>query len=704
MGCSAHERGDAVTAIGRLLVANRGEIARRVIRTCRASGICPVAVYADPDADAPYVAEADLAVRLPGAAPADTYLRADLLVAAAARAGADAVHPGYGFLAESADFARAVQAAGLRWVGPPPAAIAAMGSKVEAKRLMAAAGVPVLPTWAARAVPVDAAYPVLVKAAHGGGGRGMRVVQRPADLPAAVAAAEREAAAAFGDGTVFVEPYLAAPRHIEVQVFADAAGTVVALGERECSIQRRHQKIVEEAPSPAVDADLRARLGVAAVTAARTIGYVGAGTVEFLLRPGGEIAFLEMNTRLQVEHPVTECVLGLDLVALQLRVAEGAPLPFATAPPVRGHAIEARLYAEDPAAGWRPSMGELHRFTVPGVDAEFAVPADFGLRLDSGVHTGSIVTGHYDAMLAKLVAWAPTRLEAARRLAAALAAAHLHGIDTNRDLLVRVLRHPDFRAGHTDTAFLDRHHSRPQKLDSAATHVHADVVVDDDDDSAAHAGRAERIGETSGTGVFAPLADEAETARCALAAALARVEARRAAAAVLRTLPVGWRNNPSQPAVARFVGPAGDIEVTYRPLPTGVAVLAADPDRVVLEIHGIRRSYAVHQVADMSYVDGLDGAVALRAMDPLPEPAARLAPGSLTAPMPGTVLRIEAAVGDRVAAGQPLLALEAMKMEHVITAPAAGTVTALPVTAGSQVDAGAVLAVLAALETDKPEA
>src|SRR5215475_952023 len=442
--------------IGRLLVANRGEIARRVIRTCRDLGISPVAVYADPDADAPHVAEADVAVRLPGSAAAETYLRADLLLVAARRTRADAVHPGYGFLAENAGFAAAVLEAGLTWVGPPPDAIATMGSKVDAKRLLAAAGVPVLPTWAPGEVPADA-YPVLVKAVAGGGGRGMRVVAGPSELDSAVESASREAAAGFGDGAVFVEPYLRSPRHVEVQVVADRHGGVVALGERECSVQRRHQKIVEEAPSPAVDPALRARLAAAAVTAAQEVGYVGAGTVEFLLDASGDPVFLEMNTRLQVEHPVTECVTGLDLVALQLAVAEGRPLPFAEAPPARGHAIEVRLYAEDPAADWRPSAGTLHRLAVPGVTAEFApLAADTGLRLDSGVADGTVVSAHYDPMLAKLIAWAPTREAAARRLAAALARAAVHGLVTNRDLLVRILRHPDFLAGRTDTGFLDR--------------------------------------------------------------------------------------------------------------------------------------------------------------------------------------------------------------------------------------------------------
>jgi propionyl-CoA carboxylase alpha chain len=650
--------------IRRLLVANRGEIARRIFRTCRDLGICTVAVYADPDETAPHVADADLAVRLPGAAPADTYLRADLLVAAAQRAGADAVHPGYGFLAEDAGFARAVLAAGLTWVGPPPEAIAAMGSKVDAKRRLAAAGVPVLPTWVPAEVPAGA-YPVLVKASHGGGGRGMRVVTTPDDLPAAVAAAEHEAAAAFGDGTVFVEPYLAQPRHVEVQVLADRHGLVVALGERECSIQRRHQKIVEEAPSPAVSVPLRADLAAAAVTAAREIGYTGAGTVEFLLAPSGEIAFLEMNTRLQVEHPVTECVLGLDLVALQLAVAEGRPLPFTEPPPVTGHAIEVRLYAEDPAAGWRPSTGPVHRVAVPGVSVEFAVPARYGLRLDSGVVAGSVVSGHYDSMLAKLVAWAPTRAEAARRLAAALARTRLHGPTTNRDLLVRVLRQPEFLAGRTDTGFIERH---------------ADEL-------------------------FRPLVDPDTARQAALAAALAAAERRRATAPVLGTLPAGWRNNPSQPATAAFTGPAGAVEVTYRPLPDGVRVLRAGPDLVALELDGVRRGFPVHAVASTSYVDCLEGTVVLVEVDRLPEPVPALPAGSLTAPMPGTVLRLAVAAGDRVEAGQPLLALEAMKMEHVISAPVAGTVAELPVAAGSQVAAGAVLAVLKTDEAPtEPEA
>ena len=654
--------------IRRLLIANRGEIARRVIRTCRSLGISPVAVYSTVDSGGAWVAEADAAVELPGAAPADTYLRADLLVDAARRAGADAVHPGYGFLAEDAVFAQAVLDAGLVWVGPPPAAIASMGSKVDAKALVAAAGVPVLPSWAPGEVPADARYPLLVKAAHGGGGRGMRVVRAPGELADAVAAAEREAAAAFGNGLVFVERWLERSRHVEVQVLADRHGSVVAVGERDCSVQRRHQKIVEEAPA-AIPDPLRQRLFDAAVAAARSVGYVGAGTVEFLVSAdedaGGEPAFLEMNTRLQVEHPVTEAVTGLDLVALQLSIAEGDPLPFDAPPPVRGHAIEARLYAEDPdprgtppgtpgvldprgtppgtpgalSAGWRPSTGTLHRIAVPG-----------GVRVDAGVVDGDAVSAHYDPLLAKVVAHGPSRAAAARKLAAALAGASLHGLVTNRDLLVRVLRSDGFAAG-PHTGFLDE---QPALL--------------------------------------APLAGPAEVATAALVAALAGSARRRASAPVQRSVPAGWRNNPSQPATATYAGPDGDVAVSYRPAP--VTVVSATPDTVVLVADGVRVAYRVHTVGPMSYVDGPGWAVALGEVDPLPEPVAALPAGSLTASMPGQVVAVRVAKGDRVNAGQQLLALEAMKMEHPVLAPTDGVLAELRVTTGSQVDAGDVLAVI----------
>ena len=624
--------------IGRLLVANRGEIARRVIRTCRSLGISPVAVHSTVDTGGAWVAEADAAVELPGAAPAETYLRGDLLVDAARRTGADAVHPGYGFLAEHAGFARAVLDAGLVWVGPSPDAIASMGSKVDAKALVAAAGVPVLPSWTPGEVPASARYPLLVKASYGGGGRGMRIVRASGELADAVAAAEREAAAAFGNGLVFVERWLERSRHVEVQVLADSHGRVVSVGERDCSVQRRHQKIVEEAPAALPD-PLRHRLFEAAVAAARSVGYVGAGTVEFLVDADGEPAFLEMNTRLQVEHPVTEAVTGLDLVALQLSIADGEPLPFDAPPPVRGHAIEARLYAEDPAAGWRPSTGTLHRIAVPG-----------DVRVDAGVVDGDEVSAHYDPLLAKVVAHGPNRDAAARKLAAALAGAQLHGLATNRDLLVRVLRSDGFAAG-PHTGFLDE---QPE--------------------------------------LVAPLAGPAEVATAALVAALAGSARRRATAPVQRTVPAGWRNNPSQPAIAAYTGPDGELTVTYRPAP--VAVASATPDAVVLADGGVRLAYRVHAVGETSYVDGPEWTVALSEVDPLPAPAVALPAGSLTAPMPGQVVAVRVAKGDRVTAGQQLLALEAMKMEHAVLAPADGVLAELRVTTGSQVDAGDVLAVI----------
>ncbi|GAA2604572.1 biotin carboxylase N-terminal domain-containing protein [Dactylosporangium fulvum] len=669
--------------IRRLLVANRGEIARRVFATCRAMGVETVAVYSDADADSPHVAEADYAVHLPGSAPSATYLRGDLLIAAARKCGADAVHPGYGFLSENADFARAVIDAGLTWVGPSPKAIAMMGSKLEAKALLAEAGVPMLPT-AVEPEQVDT-FPVLVKASAGGGGRGMRVVRDRETLAEAVAAARREAASAFGDGTVFCERYVERARHIEVQIMADSHGNVVPLGERECSIQRRHQKIVEETPSPAVDAQLREKLCEAAIAAARAVSYVGAGTVEFLLAPSGEFFFLEMNTRLQVEHPVTECVVGVDIVRLQLAVAEGATLPFSGPPPLRGHAIEVRLYAEDPAYAWMPSTGTLHRFDVPGVGHTFGPMPTPGLRLDSGVADGSVIGVHYDPMLAKVIAWAPTRAEAARMLSNALARARIHGVTTNRDLLVRVLRHAAFLSGGTDTAFLDRH---PE--------------------------------------VFAPLLSSVDAVRLSCLAAALAGAARRAKSALLPGLPSGWRNVPSVLQTVVYEGPTGTIEVGYRldrsndlaawavrridpediglpgaaldpagaPDHPPVAILSATGDRVVLDVAGVRLQFGVHEVDGVSFVDSPEGSVTLTELPRYPLPGAEQPEGSLIAPLPGAVGRVLVAPGQRVAAGELLLTVEAMKLEHPVHAPTDGVISDLRVAAGSQVESGALLAVL----------
>ncbi|SCL14879.1 propionyl-CoA carboxylase alpha chain [Micromonospora rhizosphaerae] len=648
--------------IRKLLVANRGEIARRVFATCRALGIETVAAHSDADADAPFVAEADQAVGLPGNTPAETYLRIDLILDAARRTGADAIHPGYGFLAENAEFAAAVTDAGLTWIGPPAKVIAAMGDKMAAKALLAEAGVPMLPTWTEADEISD--FPVLVKASAGGGGRGMRIVRDPAGLAEAVASARREAAGAFGDGSVFVERYVERGRHVEVQIFGDTRGTVAALGVRECSIQRRHQKIIEEAPG-VIPVELRERLHEAAVAAGRAVEYVGAGTVEFLLAPNGEFFFLEMNTRLQVEHPVTEAVTGLDLVRLQLLVAEGEPLPLAAAPPSDGHAIEVRLCAEDPGQGWRPATGTLHRFAVPGVAGSFTPTR--GLRLDSGMVDGSVVSVHYDSMLAKLIAWAPTRAEAARALAGALARAEFHGVPSNRDLLVRVLRSAEFGAVDIDTGFLDRHEE-----------------------------------------VFAPLLPADQLPLAALAAALASAAARRASATVPAGLPSGWRNVPAFPQVTRYTGPDGEIEVRYRLDRRGglaewstdpsteyvVTLVQAAPDRVVLDVDGVRRAFRVRRVGSEVFVDGPDGAASLAELPRFPPPTAELAAGSLVAPLPGAVTRVHVEVGQRVAAGDLLLTLEAMKLEHPVLAPTDGVVAELPVPSGGQVDTGAVLAVV----------
>ncbi|MDX3135964.1 biotin carboxylase N-terminal domain-containing protein, partial [Streptomyces europaeiscabiei] len=422
-----------------VLVANRGEIACRIFRSCRELGIRTVAVHSDADENALHARVADRAVRLPGAAPADTYLRGDLIVKAALAAGAGAVHPGYGFLSENPGFARQVLDAGLTWIGPAPEAIEAMASKTRAKELM---GLEPLTEV------TEHDLPVLVKAAAGGGGRGMRVVRHLDDLDAALESARAEAVSAFGDGEVFVEPYVENGRHIEVQILADTHGTVWPLGTRDCSLQRRHQKVIEEAPAPALSEELTEELHTLAVRAARAVSYVGAGTVEFLVADG-KAHFLEMNTRLQVEHPVTEAVFGLDLVAEQIRVAEGHALP-ADPPRARGHAVEARLYAEDPARNWTPQTGTLHRLAVPeGVS--------HGIRLDTGFTDGDDIGVHYDPMLAKVIAHAPTRAEAIRRLAAALDRATIHGPTTNRDLLARSLRHEEFTTARMDTGFYDRH-------------------------------------------------------------------------------------------------------------------------------------------------------------------------------------------------------------------------------------------------------
>jgi propionyl-CoA carboxylase alpha chain len=648
--------------ISRVLVANRGEIARRVFASCRRLGLGTVAVYTDPDAAAAHVREADVRVRL---TQTTGYLDADAIIAAARAADADAVHPGYGFLSENADFAAAVHDAGLTWIGPPVAAVRAMGSKIEAKKMMSAAGVPVLDELDPDTV-TETHLPVLVKASAGGGGRGMRVVRELAALPSEVAAASREAASAFGDATVFCERYLPAGHHVEVQVLADTHGTVWAVGERECSIQRRHQKIIEEAPSPLVQRTpgMRAKLFDAARLAAGAIGYAGAGTVEFLADEDGEFYFLEMNTRLQVEHPVTEATSGLDLVELQLRVADGNrldPEPSVS----QGHSIEARLYAEDPAKGWQPQAGTVQHFEVPSARTEFEsgpTRDSAWIRLDAGIVDGSVVSIHYDPMLAKVISYAPSRRQAALLLADGLARTRIHGVRTNRDLLVNVLRHPAFLDGATDTAFFETH----------------DL-----------------------TALAAPLTDGRAMRLSAVAAAVADAQRNHAAAAAFADIPVGWRNLPSGNQVKTYRDGDDEYRVEYRftrtglvlPGDDGVRLVSASPDAVVLaDDAGVESTFEVRRYGDQVNIDSLWGAAQFSVVPRFVEPGSAVEQGSLVAPMPGVVVRVGAELGEHVTAGQPLVWLEAMKMEHTIAAPTDGVLTQLNVTAGEQVEVGAVLA------------
>jgi acetyl-CoA carboxylase biotin carboxylase subunit len=655
------------TSIRKILIANRGEIARRIMRTCREMGIATVAVCSEPDRDAPFVREADEVVPLGGKLPSESYLRADALLEAARKTASDAIHPGYGFLSENAEFARACQDAAITFIGPSAEVIRAMGSKIEAKRRMHEADVPLLPsvevgnqsaTQVLRQTE-SFSWPLLIKASAGGGGRGMRIVRDPGQLASLMETARGESQAAFGDGSLFVEPYIESARHVEIQILGDTHGNVVHLFERECSIQRRHQKIIEESPSPALDDALRGAITSAAVRAAKAIGYVNAGTVEFLLTPDGGFYFLEVNTRLQVEHPVTECVTGLDLVRLQILVASGEPLPAEIHKvAMRGHAIEARLYAEDPQQDYLPSAGRLHRFRFP---------ATAGLRVDSAVDDTAVISPYYDPMLAKVIVHAPTRAEAARRLGHVLARAQIHGLRTNRDLLVRTLEHPDFLAGQTDTHFLVRHD--PAEL--------ACALVDAD---------GERLH--------------------AAAAALASQAARRREAKVLGHSPSGWRNNPSQLQQTRFQGARGEISVEYQ-FQRNCVQLRIDgneqqdvhcevgaPGQIRFQLAGVERAYDVHQVGDTFYVDSPLGASTLVEIPRFPIPIAEAAPGSLVAPLPGVVNEVKVKEGDTVAAGDVVLVIDSMKVFHWISAPLSGRIVEIRVEAGNHVEGGTVLAVI----------
>jgi 3-methylcrotonyl-CoA carboxylase alpha subunit len=655
-----------------LLIANRGEIACRVIRTARRLGIRTIAVYSDADRDALHVRSADTAMRI-GPAPArESYLRADAIVAAAREAGAEAIHPGYGFLSENADFAEACARAGLVFVGPSPASIRAMGGKSAAKSLMQQAGVPVVPGYhgddQSTAIFAEHArrigYPVLVKASAGGGGKGMRVVAQESDLAEAIDGARREAASSFGDDRVLLEKYLVKPRHIEVQIFGDRHGNLVHLCERDCSLQRRHQKVVEEAPAPGMTPARRAEIGAAAVRAARAVDYVGAGTVEFIVDADGAFHFMEMNTRLQVEHPVTEMITGLDLVEWQLRVAAGEALPFAqdsVAP--RGHAIEVRLYAEDPQRDFLPATGRLVRLRFPDPSAH--------VRVDAGVAAGDAITVHYDPMIAKLVVWDHDRAAALRRLAVALGETQVAGLVTNLDFLRRIAADPLFAAAEFDTGFIARR--RADLLPAAHAAPPAVLAL------ATVAWRESR--RASGPACWSPwAASDGWRPNLAGGESLTLAEGDRRHAVV-------WRAGGEPQAAALEI--AAQVHA--------VSILRHDARAWRLAFDDAQIAGGVTVSGDEITVDTGALVYRLRLVDPLA--AAGLADeetGKLAAPMPGRVVAVKVAVGARVVRGQVLVVLEAMKMEHGVTAPSDGIVESLPFAVGDQVDEGVDLVGFAA--------
>ena len=695
MSESATPPGTMSRAITRLLIANRGEIAVRIARTAHRLGISTVGVYSEPDADALHVDAVDLAVALGGSTPAESYLRAAVVIEIALRHGCEAIHPGYGFLAENADVAQRVAAAGLIWVGPTADQIRTLGDKVAAKKLAIESGVPTAPLFEITAdddgsmrIPDGIPMPALVKAAAGGGGRGMRVVRSVDELPEAVAAGAREARSSFGDGTVFVEPYIERARHVEVQILGDAHGNVVHLGERECSIQRRNQKIVEESPSAGITPETRTAICEGAVALARSVGYQGAGTVEFLVDEQGSVEsinFLEVNTRLQVEHPVTEAVTGVDLVELQLRVAAGEVLPlvqqFVT---TRGHAIEVRLVAEDPEAGWLPSTGEITSFDIAGT-------GDL-VRVDTGFGPGGVVSSDYDSMLAKVIAHGATRAEAAAKLRRSLRASEVTGVTTNLAALVEILGESDYLAARTPTTYLDEH---------------SEVVA-----------------------AAGPTGDD--RLALLLAAVFATERASRRADRNTGFAPSGWRNvrtqgqrqvwsevarDTSEPVEYTVCVDAADVRIGSWPVPLddgsmppderrrcAIRLLSVADDRLALEIDGVRRVIEVR-------IDGTSGSERVHTRSTAGSSTWQLLPrfvdhdaeesgGGPVCPLPGTVIAVHVGVGDRVEPGAVLMVVEAMKMEHKITAFAASTVTEVHFDVGARVDQGDLLVSLEAADHD----
>jgi 3-methylcrotonyl-CoA carboxylase alpha subunit len=670
----------------KILIANRGEIACRVAATCKRLGIASVAVYSDADANAKHVAACDEAVHIGGSTAAESYLRYERIIAAALATGAQAVHPGYGFLSENEDFAQACEAAGIVFIGPPVEAIAAMGSKAAAKALMHAAAVPLVPGYHGddqdgqllQQEAESMGYPVLLKASAGGGGKGMRVVERSEDFAAALASCKREAASSFGNDRVLIEKYLTRPRHVEVQVFADQHGGAVYLFDRDCSVQRRHQKVLEEAPAPGLSAELRREMGEAAVAAARAVNYVGAGTVEFIMTGASHFYFMEMNTRLQVEHPVTEMVTGLDLVEWQLRVAFGEPLPLTqTQLKLDGHAIEARIYAEHPARGFLPSTGTLKHLRMPeGVEFTIRPAGSPGsraaVRIDSGVREGDTITPFYDPMIAKLIVHGATRAEALARMSRALRACEVVGLHTNVEFLQRIVASEPFSSGDLDTGLIERHHD------------------------ALFAPAKKPFREALALACAALLTREGGTAHGA--SPWDALSHWRLNGGYTQTL--AWRDIESETAfAATFARDSRD---------SGVQTLEYAGQRDGFTwwsgtgAHEFGATIGDSHVTGQVFVDGdvfhvfcLGEAQAFEWQNLLAHAAdAEHGEGRLTAPMPGKVVAVLVETGTVVEKGTPLIVMEAMKMEHTIGAPAAGTVSEVLYAVGDQVADGAQLLVL----------
>ena len=643
-----------------VLIANRGEIACRVMRTAKAMGLSTIAVHSATDSHARHVREADIAVNLGGSKASESYLQIDKLIAAAKASGAQAIHPGYGFLSENAGFARAVEQAGLIFLGPPAAAIDAMGSKSAAKSLMETAGVPLVPGYHGdaqdaatfREASARIGYPVLLKATAGGGGKGMKVVERDEDLAEALASAQREAQSSFGDSRMLVEKYVLKPRHVEIQVFADQHGHCLYLNERDCSIQRRHQKVVEEAPAPGLTPQMRQAMGEAAVRAAQAIGYVGAGTVEFLLDARGDFFFMEMNTRLQVEHPVTEAITGLDLVAWQIRVAQGEPLPITQAEvPLNGHAIEVRLYAEDPANDFLPATGTLALYRESSQGP--------GRRVDSGVAEGDEVSPFYDPMLGKLIAWGETREQARLRLLAMLDEFAIGGLRTNLAFLRRIIAHPAFAQAELDTGFIPRYQ---------------------DDLLPAAEGLTEEFWQL------------AAQAYLSTAAVTIRSDDAHSPWSTTRGLRLG---GPSEVTLHLACGAESRSMVMRSDSQQGVRL---NGEHLLIERDGVRRQTIAIRRAETLYLQWQGDVHAIRSVDPIAEvDVSHGHQGGLTAPMNGSIVRVLVSVGEQVQIGTPLVVLEAMKMEHSIRANTAGTVAALYCAEGEMVKEGMVLVELEAM-------